>query len=108
MSLIDKPDNIVFQVHQVPGMDFQQMVTMAVAEVMQGDPAAVQASGVDRKARMNIDQAAEYLDCSKQTLYDYVRLNKDNIPYHKKMRKLHFYRDELDEWIKGGGSILGR
>jgi excisionase family DNA binding protein len=44
--------------------------------------------------------AADHIDLDEQTIYRLVRTKE--IPYHKKGKKLYFYKSELNEWIKSG------
>lgn len=49
----------------------------------------------------SIDQIADYLSLSKNTIYQYVHRNQ--IPHHKipHSRKLIFRKEEIDAWIIG-------
>ena len=47
-----------------------------------------------------IEEAADYLSFPKSSLYQLTC--KRQIPFYKNGRKLHFYQDELDQWIKKG------
>lgn len=49
---------------------------------------------------LTIKEAAEFLNLSVPTIYDYVR--KGKIPSSKKARRLYFSKKDLIEWIKGG------
>jgi len=48
----------------------------------------------------NVQEASVYLDTPLGTLYQLT--SKKQIPFHKRGRKLFFYQDELDNWIKEG------
>ena len=56
------------------------------------------------KPIMSIDEALQFFNdnnypITKNTLYQ--KVNKKEVPYHKiNNRRLVFYRDELDEWIR--------
>ena len=52
------------------------------------------------KKYLNIDEAVEYLNMAKATIYIYTSQKK--IPHFKRGRNLFFKRDELDNWIEGG------
>lgn len=49
---------------------------------------------------LTIEQASEFLNLSKNTLYGYVQ--KSKIPVSKKGKRLYFSKLELLEWIKSG------
>ena len=55
---------------------------------------------------LSVDEIAEYLGISKDTVYTWVT-NKD-MPGHKAGRLWKFKTSEIDEWIRGGGADLGR
>jgi len=46
----------------------------------------------------NVDEACQYLGVPKGTLYQLT--SKKRIPFHKRGRKLFFYQDQLDSWIR--------
>ncbi len=46
----------------------------------------------------NVEQASQYLKMPVTTLYDYTSNKK--IPFHKKGKKLHFSKHELNAWMK--------
>ena len=46
----------------------------------------------------NVQEASEYLDTPLGTLYQLT--SKKLIPFHKRGRKLYFFQNELDAWIK--------
>ena len=46
---------------------------------------------------MNVQQVAEYLSLSVQTIYGLV--HKMEIPNSKQGKRLYFKRSEIDEWI---------
>ena len=47
---------------------------------------------------MNVQQVAEYLTLSVQTIYGLV--HKMEIPNSKRGKRLYFKRSEIDEWIR--------
>ena len=49
---------------------------------------------------MNIDETAKLIDLSKPTVYGLVHQN--NIPYHKKGKRLYFLKSEILAWLKSG------
>ena len=53
---------------------------------------------------MTVEQAAEYLQMGKSTVYKLVR--KARIPAHKAVREWRFDSAELDEWLKAGKLAL--
>lgn len=58
--------------------------------------------------RLNVYQAAEYLDYAPSYIYKLTSQNK--IPHHKppEGRKITFYKEELDEWLKEGYQLSDR
>ncbi len=49
---------------------------------------------------LNLDEAADLLDLSKNTIYQ--KTSKNRIPFFKRGRKLYFKRSELLKWIEAG------
>ena len=54
---------------------------------------------IDEKRSLSIQEAAEFLDLAKQTIYKLT--SEGTIPFHKQGGKLWFFRDELLAWIHG-------
>ncbi|MBA2611912.1 MAG: helix-turn-helix domain-containing protein [Bacteroidetes bacterium] len=52
----------------------------------------------DEDEFFNVQQASQYLKIPVTTLYDYTSNKK--IPFHKKGKKLHFSKHELNAWMK--------
>lgn len=52
------------------------------------------------KQILTIDQAAEFLSLSSNTLYGYV--HKRIIPFIKKRKKLYFFKSALQNWLIEG------
>lgn len=51
-----------------------------------------------QKDILNLDEAAEYLNISKSTLYKMT--SKKEIPHYKPNRCVYFERTELDNWVR--------
>lgn len=49
---------------------------------------------------MNIDETAKLINLSKFTIYSLVHQN--NIPFHKKGKRLYFLKSEILDWLKSG------
>jgi excisionase family DNA binding protein len=49
---------------------------------------------------LTIEQAGQYLNLAKQTLYGYV--SSRTIPFIKKGKKLYFVKTEIDKWLAEG------
>ncbi|WP_017732529.1 helix-turn-helix domain-containing protein [Nafulsella turpanensis] len=47
-----------------------------------------------------VQGAADFLDISIPTIYGYVQ--RREIPFHKRGKRLYFSKKELTEWIKAG------
>ena len=52
-------------------------------------------------APFSVEQAAEYLGIPVGTLYQLT--HQKAIPFHKVGRRLRFFQDELDSWMKKKG-----
>ena len=51
---------------------------------------------------LSVDDVAEYLGVSKDTVYTWVTTK--NMPGHKAGRLWKFKTDEIDEWMRAGGA----
>jgi excisionase family DNA binding protein len=51
---------------------------------------------------LDTEEAASFVNIEIPTLYSFVQ--KKNIPFHKRGKKLYFFKSELNEWIKKGNS----
>ena len=51
---------------------------------------------------MSVDEIAEYLGVSKDTVYAW--LSKKQMPGHRVGRFWKFKRDEVDGWVRGRGA----
>ena len=49
---------------------------------------------------LNLDQACEFLNLAKQTLYSFT--SRRIIPFSKRGKKLYFKKSELEEWVSLG------
>lgn len=49
---------------------------------------------------LNIEEAADYLNLAKQTLYGFTSKNK--IPHIKRAKRLLFKKSDLDQWLMEG------
>lgn len=54
----------------------------------------------DENEFLSIDETAKLIKLTKPTVYGLV--NKKNIPFHKKGKRLYFLKSEILDWIKGG------
>lgn len=57
-----------------------------------------------RDQMLTIQQAAEFLHLTVQTLYSYTHRNA--IPFSRRGKRLYFTRSELEHWIKTGNKEL--
>lgn len=55
---------------------------------------------INTETPISLKECAEFLDKSPSTIYHHV--SKDEIPFHKKGKKLYFYKSELNSWIRNG------
>ena len=49
---------------------------------------------------MNINQASEFLNLSKQTIYQ--KVSSGTLPFMKRSKRLYFSREELTAYLKAG------
>lgn len=59
------------------------------------------ASSMDNRW-MSVDEIAEYLGVSKDTVYSWV--SERGMPSYKVGRFWKFKREEVDEWVRAGGA----
>lgn len=60
---------------------------------------------IEPRKIMDIKGVAEYTTLSIATIYKKVCLNE--IPYHKIGSRTLFFVDEIDEWIRNDGRMIG-
>lgn len=53
---------------------------------------------------IGIKEASKILDKAPQTLYGLV--NRRKIPFHKKGRKLYFFKSEILQWIRNSSDTI--
>lgn len=53
---------------------------------------------------LSVDEIAEYLGVTRDTIYTWVA--DKGLPGHKVGRLWKFKRDEVDVWVRAGGSIV--
>jgi len=51
---------------------------------------------------LNIDEIAEHLQVTRDTVYGYI--SRRGMPAHKVGRKWRFDQTEVDSWVKAGGA----
>lgn len=68
-----------------------------VARIRSGLLAEIQATKIDNKEYLSLDEAAELLDLSRSTIYGMT--SRKEIPHIKRRGKLLFEREELDHWL---------
>lgn len=51
---------------------------------------------------LSVEEMGKYLGVSNDTVYRWI--NRHNMPAHKIGRLWKFKRDEVDAWVKSGGS----
>ena len=76
-----------------------EKLTVADLKIIIGE--AVQQGLKQRQSEdefLNVEQASQYLKIPVTTIYDYTSNKK--IPFHKKGKKLHFSKHELNAWMK--------
>ena len=55
---------------------------------------------------LSVDEIAEYLGVSKDTVYTWV--SSKSMPGHRVGRFWKFKKDEIDDWVRGGGAAADR
>jgi excisionase family DNA binding protein len=55
---------------------------------------------------MSVEQLADYLSISKETIYRW--LEKGTVPAHRVGKLWRFETNEIDEWVKDGGAANTR
>lgn len=85
---MEKPFEIIIQ-----RLDTIERLLYEIKSGKQGDNVPV----VYANELMNVQQVAEYLTLSIQTIYGLV--HKMEIPNSKRGKRLYFKRSEIDEWI---------
>ena len=58
--------------------------------------------GMEDQGYMNLEKAAEFLDCGKDRVYALVSAKR--IPFYKDGSRLLFDRGELREYVRRGGA----
>jgi excisionase family DNA binding protein len=76
--------------------EFKEFLKQSLKEILAEQSPAQPAE----PEKMNVEQAAKFLDYEISTLYE--KTSKKEIPHTKKGNRLHFYRSELIEWLKTG------
>jgi len=51
---------------------------------------------------LSVDEIAAYLGIKRDTVYRWI--SKRNMPGHKIGRLWKFRKEEIDEWVRGGGA----
>ncbi len=77
-------------IEQLDVEDLKTIISQAVEEGLK--------QKLDEDEFFNVQQASQYLKMPVTTLYDYTSNKK--IPFHKKGKKLHFSKHELNAWMK--------
>lgn len=54
---------------------------------------------------LSIEEAADFVGLKKATLYGHTSAR--TIPFHRKGKRLYFYKSELSEWIKEADDSAG-
>ncbi len=77
-----------------------QAVAMLIKEVRELKVLVEKEHKPDPDRWFNIQELCQYVPDhpSRQTVYGWV--NRHNVPYHKKGKKLQFLKSEIDEWLK--------
>lgn len=71
-----------------------------IKQFLKTKPEEVQSKPDHVDKPMNIDQAADFLNTTKGSLYGLVHQRK--VPFSKRGKRLYFYEKELRQWIQSG------
>ena len=52
---------------------------------------------------LSVDEIGEYLGVKRDTVYKWV--NEKNMPAHKIGRLWKFKKEQVDQWVEGGGAV---
>ena len=63
----------------------------------------MESSGNDNNDLLTLDEACKFIGKARSTMYALTSENR--IPYRKCGNKLYFFKNELLEWIKNGGTF---
>lgn len=85
-------------IKEITPAELQALVEQSVRKVLAEPKTEIDAAEPD--AILTIEQAAEFLNLSKATLYGYV--HNSTIPVSKRGKRLYFSKMELLQWIKEG------
>jgi excisionase family DNA binding protein len=55
---------------------------------------------------LDIDSVAEYTTLSKTTIYK--KISSNQIPFHKIGHRTLFVQDEIDNWVRNDGLMVGK
>lgn len=78
--------------------EFRQLIVSCMNEVV-----GIQKSYTTNPSQstlLTVEQAAQYLNLARQTLYGYT--SQRVIPFIKKGKKLYFEKEALDQWLLEG------
>lgn len=85
-------------IKEINPAELQALIEQSVRKVLAEPKTENDAAEPD--AILTIEQAAEFLNLSKTTLYGYV--HNSTIPVSKRGKRLYFSKQELLDWIKEG------
>ena len=72
--------------------------------ISQSDLESSTATQSEDEFPIGIKEASKILDKAPQTLYGLV--NRRKIPFHKKGRKLYFFKSEILQWIRNSSDTI--
>ena len=75
-----------------------EALTLEVLQLLRSGAAA---PATDEETPLNVEQAAEFLGVSKQTIYQ----NIARLPKKKRFGRLYFFRSELAEYLNAGKGV---
>lgn len=78
--------------------ELYQLVEDVLGKVLPGYLPPSDSSSQDQL--FNIQEAADYLNLAKQTIYGFT--SRGQIPHIKKAKRLLFRKSELDQWLMEG------
>ena len=87
------------KLNQLSGLHVEDIVS-SIQSVFKELSAIKKSLSIDESGPLGVKEAARYLKVSTQKIY--LEVEEGDIPFYQDGpgSKIHFFRDELDQWIK--------
>jgi excisionase family DNA binding protein len=81
--------------------EFKELIRVTVREAISEQACkTIKGRQFQSHEYLSIDEASDYMDVPKNTLYNYCHNNV--IVYHKRGKRNYFLKSDLDEWMASG------